>query len=222
MPKKDKIYIEHSYPNLILCEGIDAFYFMLWFLDYIKKIEIKFSSFKVYDFGGISQLKNYISLLTKLNGFEEIVKSITIIRDAETNASGACDSIKNSLQSLGFAVPTAPCTPMQDIQSKYPDIKTGFLLFPTCSETVENGTLEDLCLNIIKGEDAQSILDTVDNALKLYKHTFSCPHKNRLHTFFSFTNEYVSLKIGEAAKCGAFSYDKPEIKNLKKFLAQMV
>ena len=218
---KKSISLDSEQPHLILCEGIDAYFFMIWFLDDIKKQEQQFSSFKVYDFGGIKQLTSYLTSLTKIGEFEDIVKSITIIRDAETNAAGTCRSIQYSLRSLGFAEPDSPCTPKKDTTVNYPDITTGFLLFPTCSEKLENGTLEDLCLNILQKENASSILDNADKALKSCNTEFSCPHKNRLHTFFSLTDEYVSLKLGEAAKCKAFSYNAPEIKSLKDFLEKM-
>lgn len=218
---KKSISLDSEQPHLILCEGIDAYYFMIWFLDDVKKQQQQFSSFKVYNFGGIKQLTAYLASLTKMEEFEDVAKSITIIRDAETDATGTCRSIQYSLRSLGFAVPDSPCVPKKDTTVSYPDITTGFLLFPTCSEKIENGTLEDLCLNILQKENASSILDNVDKALESCNTKFSCPHKNRLHTFFSFTDEYVSLKLGEAARCKAFSYDTPEIESLKNFLDKM-
>lgn len=96
------------------------------------------------------------------------------------------------------------------------------MLFPTCSNEIANGTLEDLCLNILDREDSSSILHDIDKALEPYKSNLSRIYKNRLHAFFSFTNEYVSLKIGEAARCKAFSYDGPEMTSLKKFLVEIL
>ena len=219
--KQEKIKIDPSCPHLVLCEGADAYYFLIWFLDDIKNKEPQFSFFKVYDFGGIDELKNYISALSKEDNFD-IVKSITIIRDAETNALAACSSIKNSLQKVGLSVPETPCTPCNDTNSQYPDIVTGFLLFPTCSTSLEDGTLEDLCLKILSKKDAPLILDDVDKSLELYRNRLPRFHKNRLHVFFSFTDEYVSLKIGEAAQHKAFSYTSPEMTNLKYFLEEIL
>ena len=215
------ISIDSSTPHLILCEGVDALYFLKCFLDGRKKSQQEFSLFRVYNFGGISELKKYLTSLAKLSEFEDVVRSITIIRDAENSASSACDSIKGALRSLRFAVPETPCLPARDMGSSYPDITTGFLLFPTCSASIKDGTLEDLCLNILKKEDASSILATVDKALAPYKENLPRLHKNKLHSFFSLTNEYVSLKIGEAARNKAFRDDSAEMESLKSFLIQM-
>lgn len=219
--RQERIKIDPLYPHLVLCEGNDAYYFIIWFLDDIKNKDKQFSYFKVYNFGGTYDLTDYISILTKEDDFAK-VKSITIIRDAETDALAACSSIKHSLQEVGLSVPENPCTPHKDAHSEYPDVITGFLLFPTCSTKLANGTLEDLCLKILSKENASSILDNVDKSLEPYKNKLPRFHKNRLHAFFSFTNEYVSLKIGEAARCKAFSYSSPEMINLKHFLEEIL
>ena len=224
MSKQDEqetIEIDPLHPHLILCEGKDVYNFIVNFLDETEKIYKDFFNFYVYDFKGIKQLTKYILNFIKQDSFD-IVKSITIIRDAERDAIAACSSIKESLRKAGLSVPQTPCTPVKDINSDFPDIATGFVLFPTCSNEIANGTLEDLCLNILDREDSSSILHDIDKALEPYKSNLSRIHKNRLHAFFSFTNEYVSLKIGEAARCKAFSYDGPEMTSLKKFLVEIL
>jgi hypothetical protein len=218
--KKDKIKIFQDTPHLILCEGADAYYFLVWFLDSIKQNEPEFNAFWVYDFGGITELKQYLQTIAKTDDFKKIVRSLCIIRDAETNADGACQSIKGSLKDCGFAVPDAPHL-RTDGDSEYPQISTGFILFPDCNEKPQNGTLEDLCLRILAKECSNNILADADGALEPYKKYLPQLHKNRLHTYFSLTKEFVSLKIGEAAKAKAFRWDRPEIESLKSFLRQM-
>jgi len=218
--EQNKIWKE--FPHLILCEGADAYYFMIWLLDDIKTQEKEFSVFRVYNFKGINELKSFLASLIKLEGFEDVVKSLTIIRDAETNAEGACQSIKDTLASLKFAVPNSPCAPGKDQAVFYKDIVTGFLLFPSCSNSLENGTLEDLCVRILADDHSTEILKDVELSLDKYKNILPRHHKNRLHMYFSFTDNYVSYKIGEAAKAKAFSYKKNEILSLKNFLKQML
>ena len=215
--EKDKIYPET--PHLILCEGLDAHNFLIWFLDFLKKESGEFNAFRVYDFGGITELKNYLRIITKTDGFKKIVKSICIIRDAETDVDGACQSIQNILKNSGFAVPKKPCSWENNGSAAYPKIMTGFLLFPSCDQNPRKGTLEDLCLDILAKENAVSVLEDADTALA--KHKFKRIHKNRLHAYFSLTDEFVSLKIGEAAKTGAFSFHGPKIDSLKSFLLEM-
>jgi hypothetical protein len=217
--EKDKIYPET--PHLILCEGVDAHRFFIWLLEFLIKSEQIFEKFKVYDFGGICELRKYLENLSKTEDFKKIVRSLCIIRDAEKDATGACQSIEKALQDCGFANSASPYVKASDPLSKYPQIATGFILFPSCSKTLENGTLEDLCLKILAKDNAKSILQNAEKALEPYLTQLQHPHKNHLHTYFSMTNEFVSLKIGEAAKANAFRWNSPEINSLKSFLLQM-
>jgi len=216
--KKDNDKIYQETPHLIFCEGADAYYFFIWFLDFIKKETPKFANFRVYDFGGVKELKQYLHNITKIDRFREIVKSICIVRDAETDAYGACQSIKDALSDSGFAFPDKPCS-RQNGGFNYSEIATGFVLFPDCDDNPQNGTLEDLCLSILKKDNATSILNDADSVLA--KYILKRPHKNRIHTYFSITDEFVSLKIGEAAKVGAFSFYGQAIDSLKSFLLKM-
>lgn len=219
MLKDTKIYPET--PNLIFCEGADAKYFLVWFLDHAKQQTPAFSCFRVYDFGGITALTQYLRNIARTDDFKKIVKSLCIIRDAEKDASGACQSILGALRDNKFAVPDGPFTIKKDSASNYPHIVTGFLLFPSCSAKLENGTLEDLCLRMLAKPDFDVILADADSALSRYSAQLPRLHKNRLHTCFSLTNEYVSLKIGEATKARAFSFQGKEMNALKSFLMQM-
>jgi len=209
-------------PHLILCEGADAYFFLMWFLDFLKKVKKEFAAFRVYDFGGIKDLKPYLNTMIKTtDDFKSVVKSISIIRDAEKDAVAAAGSIKSTLQSLGFSVPQEPCIVVSGSDA-YPQIPTGFVLFPTISQTPENGTLEDLCLRILSKTDAASRLTHADTALEKYKDDLPQLHKNRLHAFFSMTDDLVSLKLGEAARCRAFNYDSSDMVSLKSFLEKML
>ena len=227
--KKDKIKIYPETPHLILCEGADAYYFLIRLLDFFKESDpgtksendSGFKSFRAYDFGGTSELKQYLDSLAKTDDFKKIVRSLCVIRDAEASAEGAGQSIQRVFQDLGFAVPQKPCSWTTEGSEKYPSIPTGFILFPSCGATPENGTLEDLCLRILAKEGAKKVLSDADDALKPYTEQLPRLPKNRLHTYFSLTDEFVSLKVGEAAQAQAFCYDVSEIESLKSFLWQM-
>jgi len=139
----------------------------------------------------------------------------------ETNAASACQSIQAALRDTGFAAPDKPCCRMTDSRASYPHISTGFVLFPSCSAALQNGTLEDLCLRMLAQENAKTLLSSADAALAPYKKQLPRLHKNRLHTYFSMTDAFVSLKVGEASRDGAFCYECPEMESLKSFLVQM-
>ena len=219
--KKDRDKIFQETPHLIFCEGADAYFFLIWLLDFFKKNNPAFSVFWVYNFGGIEGLAQYLRNIAKTEDFKKITRSLCIIRDAETDATGACQSIQAVLGNCDFAVPTGPCSRTPNGSTIYPSIPTGFILFPDCNATPGNGTLEDLCLRILAKADAQTILSGADVALEPYKTQLPRLHKNRLHSYFSLTDAFVSLKIGEAAQAQAFRYDTQEIQSLTSFLLQM-
>ena len=52
----NKKIIESGKAHLILCEGIDAYFFLINLLANIKLRELEFEEFHVYDFGGNSNL----------------------------------------------------------------------------------------------------------------------------------------------------------------------
>lgn len=210
---KEKTKIER--PHVLLCEGADAFYFLLWFLNAIPK-NATLESFQVFNFGGITELSTYLETLQNMQGYQS-VKAIGVIRDAETDYEAASRNICKAFKMRGLSVPSGPFQ-----ISRNANISTGFVLFPSCSDRPVNGTLEDLCLNVLRASDASEILHDVDAVLSKHTHTLRHLHKNRLHGYFSCTDSYVGLKIGEASNANAFDVNSPSLKSLKDFLLNLV
>lgn len=219
MADNDKEKITHS--HLVLCEGKDAFYFLIHYLnsEALSDVTELSNDFQVMDFKGISQLTKKLATLRNMEGFEKL-ESLSIIRDAETDADGAVASVRNSLNSAGFGNPEAPGR----ICGKLP--KVGFVLFPTCSENAECGTLEDLCLSILNEENSEAILEDVQSFIQdmneKHDRQLKREHKTKLHAYFSVTDKYVGMKIGEAAKAKAFNWRSEKLKPLKTFLTDMI
>lgn len=209
-------------PHLLLCEGADADYFLRHWLASCIETDPEMDDIQIVDFGGIGQLTDMLETIFLIPGYE-IIRSIAVIRDAEGDATGAVRSIKSSFQRAGLPVPDCLCVPSKTEDN---EIRTGFALFPSCSDEEENGTLEDLCLRILRDSSAGDVLEAVDGFLECIcennSRAFRRPHKNRLHTYFSATDKYVSLKIGEAAKAKAFRWDCPQLRGLADFLREMM
>ena len=230
--QKNNDYIENDKPikitgkNIILCEGKDAKLFILHFLGstkYADFLDLKDGKryIEIKDYGGNSELPTHLKTLKLLDGFDD-VKSILIIRDAETDYKEALKDIKYALKENDFAVPSGSCEKVVSNDG----IAIGFLLFPTCSKELKNGTLEDLCLKILSEDNVDKVKSVVDNYLdemrkegytKLKKY-----HKSVLHSYLSAKDEYVTLKLGEAAKSGAFNFKSKELDSLLEFIGKMV
>ncbi len=208
--------------NVIFCEGMDEKYFLIHYLnsEEMKEYSILSNDIQVIDFGGNEELERKLELLKISPGFNQ-VKFLLIIRDAENDAKKAVMQIQNSLRKNGFPVPKGP----GEWESKESDITIGFLLFPTCSDIADAGTLEDLCLSILKQADHLTMTKEVQLFLEHlhgeYQREFPHKHKTVLHTYFSITDQLVGMKIGEAAKAQAFDWNSPNLEFLKNFLLKM-
>jgi hypothetical protein len=177
----------------------------------------------VIDGGGIGDLSRHVKMMLDLPNFS-LIKTLTVIRDAETNAADSERSVQNLLKRHRFAVPSAACTPRRPCGDERKVI-TGYALFPRFDKEAEDGTLEDLCLETLAKEDAEGRLRIVDDAISQVGEKFgklSRRHKNRLHTYLSLTDEFVTQKLGESAKTGAFDFQATALEPLKNFLRSMM
>ena len=218
--------IEKQY--LIVCEGRDAKEFLKTYLDSVSDTSQNLSeNIQIINFGGNNELTNRLKLLRNDGNFNN-VKSLLIIRDAETDFKSAMQSIRKSLESNELPVPKSPFiweAPKDETPEKDETPKIGFLLFPTCNANPTNGTLEDLCFSILSNAKApelkQEIANFMDTLKEKHQFNFARPFKTQLHTYFSIHNNYVSLKIGEAARAGAFDWNHTNLAPLKEFLLEM-
>lgn len=213
-----------KYPHAIICEGADAKFYLIWLLRWmIQNSGEKFENFQVIDGGGNDDLPSFVKNLNLLPGFANL-KTLTIIRDAEKNASDAHQSVQRLFQNAKFAVPNAPCTPARPDDAQH-SVITAYALFPAFDALETNGTLEDLCLKTLAGDKTEEYLNISDAAIGQVNERcekLKRPHKNRLSTYLSLSNDYVTLKLGESARAGAFDFDAPELSPLKAFLKGML
>lgn len=205
-------------PHLVLCEGADAYWFLVRFLNSAELLAVSpfySQEIQVIDFGGNEELQQKLAVLKLSPGFSS-VKTLLILRDAEKDAARGVSQIVRSLRSLQLP------TPQQPGQWEGSERKVGFLLFPACDDTAVNGTLEDLCLSILKDQDSETMIEEVQALIgrlkKEYGRAFPHEHKAQLHTYFSVTDRYVGMKIGEAAMAQAFDWNSGKLRFLKEFL----
>ena len=210
-------------PNLIVCEGLDAKNYLIYFLEYFIKIDPRYELFQVMNAGGIGELPKFIKALPDFPDFHT-AKTLTIVRDSETNSINAEKSIQSMLRNCNFSIPTSPCTVAKPFNKNH-QVSICYALFPSLNTTAENGTLEDLCLRTLAQTNSKELLDIADGALNNVANQFGTlrhPHKNRLYTYLSLTNDFVGHKLGESAKAGAYNFAAPEIEPLKILLNSML
>lgn len=220
MAKNDEGRIEK--PNLIICEGLDMKLFIIQCLTFLKGENPVFDEFQAMDAQGNSNIPKFIEMLELLSNFE-IVKSIIIVRDAEDDASGASDSLKNTLSKCGYSIPEK-ANSIARANGKLKKISVAYIILPDVKTGLKNGTLEDLCMKILSdgnganeiAQQAQLAVDSLNSSVN-YKRK----HKNLLHTYLSLTNEYVSMKIGESAQAGAYDFTSDDINAIKELMIKI-
>ena len=203
--------------HLLLCEGADAMYFFVYMLsspDFCEDKRIS-EEIQVMNFGGIKDLSNFLHLLKLREGFLN-VESILIVRDAESNVESAIDSIKSSLKTNGYVVPKELATWCD----AFP--RVAFVLLPTLNKKCCSGALEDLCCSLVAEENRNDIFEDIDSFLDEMKnkqgYVYPRVFKNRLHTYLSIKDEFVSFKIGEAARSNAFDWKSNRLNDFKELL----
>ena len=205
------------YPNLIVCEGVDAYYFLLSYLAFhINKVS-SFDTIQVWNFGGIDELTTELSILQRTPGIEAL-RSVIILRDAEGNAAAAVDSIRNSLGSVGWPAPATVNT----FAVADDGLKVAFSLFPNF-DSATSGTLEDLCIDIVKEPGAEALRRDVEGFIESVEDKYQRGfrrHKAVLHCYFSVTKDFEGLKVGELTAANAFKLDCSPLDKLESLLSE--
>lgn len=81
-------------PKVIATEGVDAKIFFIWAYQAFGLSEL---DFQVEDIGGNQELPVRLQTLVETTGFENNAKSLLIVRDAETSAQSALQSVQGTL-----------------------------------------------------------------------------------------------------------------------------
>ena len=196
--------------KLILAEGADGMRFCIAALAAYGIDDVQ-----VFDFGGNEDLIRYLRTLPPRDGFDR-VKAILIVRDAEDDAEAAQRSIREALKNAGLP----QCHERAYEYEEYDDFRIGTAIFPNSRATC--GTLEDLCLAMIPPEQrckmrlVDSFVEQADQHERLTRR-----HKTRLHAYLSIQNEFVGLKIGEAARAGAWDWKSPEANDFRNMIENL-
>lgn len=212
---KEKRPIEIKEKKLILAEGADAYYFCVWAYQGFGSTGIQ-----VLDFGGVKELNDYLKQLTVLPNFEA-VETIVIVRDAETDSMAAVNSITSALRNANLSVPGKPC----EFAGNAP--KVAYVVFPGFTEDADgnqsllDGTLEDLCLELVKEDEIFECVNQYIQCLESKRQDVRRLHKTKLHTYLAGKNDFVGLKIGEAARVGAWDWNHAKLEPFKQVILGM-
>ena len=190
----------------ILVEGNDQRNFFEAFISHLALANIQ-----VQNFGGVDQLRDFLEGLVDVTGFQA-VKSVGIVRDAETSAQAAFQSVQSSLSNAGLPVPNQPerragSSPAVTVLILPGNNRPG-MLETLLNETFANTPVDD-CINAFFGcvEDASGVL-------------LQRPHKARAQAYLA-TKPEPHLSVGVAAKRDYWDLNHPVFDQLRQFLTTL-
>lgn len=211
-----KLTIQPGKKHLILCEGNDDECFLSCFIKSGVLPEDLVDTVQVTQAHGVDNLRKMVLALINADGFSQL-RSLLIIRDADDNIQSAKDSVKGAFSTANLPVPQAEY--MWEDNSK---IKTAFLLMPACSNISQNGSLDDLCWEILSEKHGKLIRNEVDGFISSLevdgKRTYVHRKKALVRTYFSSTEGLITSSIGRAAEAGAFDWTSEKLYPLREFL----
>ncbi len=223
------VKFDKNKPFVIMCEGIDEFFFLCRYLDFLEDrcADDFVDCHHIINLGGISDMSNQFKSIKSIPDYST-VKGILFVRDAEKSAEDACISLINNIEKTWNVRLGTDGLIKEGNDNK----KIGFYLLPgkDTNGKFRNGTLEDLLVDLFKVPHSEFtkteelpifVNDYISVLNHIRKFSIRTPHKNKLHLLLNCTDRYVGLKIGEACKTGAFDFADPRLDGLKSLILEM-
>ncbi|MDR0920073.1 MAG: hypothetical protein LBM93_12655 [Oscillospiraceae bacterium] len=100
--------------------------------------------------------------------------------------------------------------------------KPKIILMPAFDNS-KSGTLEDLCLDILKTKEKEKYLNISDKAVSEAEQVSNDKYnsKKRFYTYFSIQDKYVETQMKKIATLNAFNFNAPELTPLKELLQKL-
>ena len=145
-------------------------------------------------------------------GYGHPVRSLAIVLDAEGNAAGTFQRLRDALASAGLSAPAAP----GKISVGPP--RVGIFLVP---DNQSAGKIETLCLRSVEDDPAWSCLDVFFDCVRQRGGTLPTDvDKARAQAFLS-TRPEPDLPVGLAALEGYWRFESPAFTPLIAFLREL-
>ncbi len=207
--------IEIKETRLLLVEGADALYFYIWTCQAFGA-----NGIQVLNFGGIKNLPLFLKQLTLLPGYAN-VESIVIGRDAEQDPEAAVKSVNGAFKNAGLPVPAKPFHFVGSAPRVAFMLFPGFIVDAAGKKCLSAGTLEDLCLEIIEDPVTLVCVDRYVDCLQANGQEVRHLHKTKVHAYLAGKSDFVGLKIGEAARVGAWDWNHSKLELFRGIITGM-
>ena len=188
----------------LLAEGNDQRNFFEAFIDHLSLADIQ-----IQNFGGVNELHGFLLALASASGFRETVQSVGIVRDAETVAQAAFQSVQSSLRNAGLPVPNRPeersgSSPAVTVLILPDDNSPGMLETLLCQSFV--GTPEERCI-----DDFFKCVEALSDV------SINNPDKARAYAYLT-TKPEPHHSVGVAAKQSYWNLNHHVFDRVRQFL----
>ena len=191
----------------LLVEGSDAEGFFDALIEHLALENIQ-----LQNFGGVTELRTFLPAFTKRSGFSRVT-SVGIVRDAETTATGAFESVRGCLQRAGLPIPNATGQRVGD----HPAITV--MILP---DGHQPGMIETLLCETFSNEDMRTCIDTFFKCVEEFQgRVVHRPDKARARAYLA-TKRDPHLSVGNAAKRGYWDLEHTALQPLHTFLRDIV
>ena len=201
MPKPAEI----TSPVQLVVEGNDQLNFFRAFADHMSLTHVQ-----IQNFGGVSELREFLAALAAEPDFDDRVERLGIVRDSETDADGAFESVQNSLRNAGLPAPERP----EDFtQGRHPAVSV--LILPGGGRA---GMLETLVCESFAGDPVDRCIDEFFDCVGRAK--LRNPDKARAFAYLTTTSE-PRHSVGVAARQGQWKLDHAAFGGVRRFLEEL-
>lgn len=172
---------------------------------------MKIQTIQVQDFGGINDLSKFLAGFMLAPNFAQMVESLGIVRDAETNPISAFQSVCSALNSAQLPKPEQP----ESLTDSEPRIS--ILILPDANTP---GMLETICLRAVADDP---VIECIDEYFKCVNQKRLCPRlmdKAKLQAFLASRREQRPL--GQAMQKNYISWKSKEFDHIKRFLNSLI
>jgi hypothetical protein len=193
----------------LLVEGKDEYNFFEAIIEHLSQEHL---DIQIHDFGGVNRLRGFLRAFVLSPGFESTVRSIGIVRDAETCAVSAFQSVRSSLENAGLPSPAQPGYPTDS------DPKVTVLILPGDNRP---GMLETLLCESFKDSPEDQCIDGFLNCVNAISGiSVDRPYKARAHAYLA-TKPDPHVSVGVAAKNGYWDLDHPVLGDVRSFVTSI-
>jgi hypothetical protein len=197
---------EISLPCLLAVEGIDPFGF---FLSLLKSMGLS-GTIEVRNFGGNGDLAARLKALASMSSFQR-VRSLGIVRDAETNAAGAFAAVQGALRRAQLPVPRS-----QAAVAEGPPRVTVFIL----PDRETPGMIETLCLRAVAGDPVMRCVDEFLTCSRQAGAPLGNETKARFHAFLA-SRDKPGQPLRHAVAKSYFPLEDAAFQPLREFLQSL-